>query len=52
MQQESEEPTDVDLTVEALRHRVEVTLQESLEEEWAEVLDQWSGGGDDERTWR
>ncbi|MFB6273886.1 MAG: hypothetical protein ABEL51_13430 [Salinibacter sp.] len=43
-----EEATD-DSTVEVLRHRIEVALQESLEEEWTEVLDQWTGASPDER---
>ena len=48
MEQESKEPTDVD-SVEGLHRRVETTLRESLESEWAEVLTQWSGASPDER---
>lgn len=49
MVQESEEPTDVESKVEALRHHVEAALQESLEEQWATVLDQWSEATSDQR---
>lgn len=49
MEQESEEPTDAESKVETLRHHVEAALQESLEEQWTAVLDQWSEAGGDER---
>jgi len=49
MEQESEESTDAGSKVETLRRHIEAALQESLEEQWTDVLDQWSGAASDDR---
>lgn len=49
MEQETETPPDADSKPEALRTRIEAALQESLEKQWEEVLDQWTGAEAAER---
>ena len=43
MTQESDGPADVGSNVEAFRDRIETALCDPLEEQWEEVLEQWSG---------
>lgn len=49
MEQETEESPNSDSKVEDLHSRTKAALRESLEEQWEEVLDQWSGGEASER---
>ncbi|PSR00239.1 MAG: hypothetical protein BRD51_00725 [Bacteroidetes bacterium SW_11_64_17] len=49
MEQETETPADAGSKTEALRTRIEAALQESLEKQWEEVLDQWTGAEAAER---
>lgn len=53
MEQDTETPTDTDSTTEAFRTRIEAALQESLEKQWKDVLDQWTGAeaADREAVW-
>lgn len=53
MEQDTETPTDADSTTEAFRTRIEAALQESLEKQWKDVLDQWTGAeaADREAVW-
>lgn len=44
------ETEDVEPDLDSLRERVESALGSSLEEEWAEVLDQWSSAAPASRT--
>jgi len=49
MEQETETPADTDSEAEALRTRIEAALRGSLEKQWKDVLDQWTGAEADER---
>jgi len=42
MEQGTETPADTDSEFESLRTRVEAALQDRLEQQWEEVLDQWT----------
>ena len=43
MEQREDESADVDSKLEMLRTRIETALRDSLDEQWEEVLGQWSG---------
>lgn len=49
MEQKTGEPAGADSKVEVLHSRVKTALQDPLEEQWKEVLDQWSGAETSER---
>jgi len=49
MGQDVDESTSVDSTFENLKQRVETALRDPLEEQWDEVLGQWSGASSSER---
>jgi len=49
MGQKTDEPTDAGSNVEVLRDRIETALRDPLEEEWDEVLGQWSGAAPSDR---
>lgn len=49
MGQETDESTEAGSTVERLRARIETALRETLEEQWEEVLGQWSGAAPSDR---
>lgn len=49
MAKETDESADIGSELEALRDRIETALRDSLEEQWTEVLGQWSGAAPSER---
>lgn len=49
MVQETDESADISSELEAFHDRIETALCDSLEEQWAEVLGQWSGAAPAER---
>ncbi len=49
MEQKTDESADVNSNVETLRDRIETALREPLEEQWEEVLEQWSSAAPSDR---
>ncbi len=49
MGQDADEPTNTGTTMERLRERIQTALRDPLEEEWDEVLGQWSSAAPSER---
>jgi hypothetical protein len=49
MEQTRRNPADADSDLETLQNRIETALRESLEEQWEEVLGQWSGAAPPDR---
>jgi hypothetical protein len=49
MEQETDKTTQIGSELDALRDRVEMALRDSLEEQWEDVLGQWSGAAPSDR---